>query len=106
MTTSITNETLDPDEPANPCGIIAYTVFNDTFFIPGVFIHPFGIGWPGDVFKYQITDPSKMWINTTEPRFQNWMRIAALPNFRKLWGRVEEGIAAGNYTVTITNRNF
>jgi hypothetical protein len=28
-----------------------------------------------------------------------WMRTAGLPNFRKLWGRIEGGLPAGNYIV-------
>lgn len=32
-----------------------------------------------------------------------WMRTAGLPNFRKLWGRIEETIPAGNYRLTINN---
>ena len=33
-----------------------------------------------------------------------WMRTAALPYFRKLWGRIENGLPKGDYTVEITNR--
>jgi hypothetical protein len=29
------------------------------------------------------------------------MRTAGLPNFRKLWGRIENGLAAGDYIVQI-----
>ncbi|KAI9329550.1 CDC50/LEM3 family [Obelidium mucronatum] len=38
-------------------------------------------------------------------RFQVWMRPAGLPNFRKLWGKLEKDLLAGDYTVEITN-NF
>jgi hypothetical protein len=31
------------------------------------------------------------------------MRTAGLPNFRKLWGRIEGNLLAGNYTINITN---
>ena len=31
------------------------------------------------------------------------MRIAAMPNFRKLWGRIDTDLKAGNYTLTIDN---
>lgn len=47
-----------------------------------------------------------MWYNVTDPRFINWMRIAALPTFRKLWGKIETSIQPGNYTLTITNSMF
>ena len=32
------------------------------------------------------------------------MRTSGLPNFRKLWGRIETDLYPGNYTVTIHNR--
>jgi len=32
------------------------------------------------------------------------MRTAALPYFRKLWGRIDNGLPKGDYTVEITNR--
>ncbi|KAJ3070989.1 hypothetical protein HDU98_005951 [Podochytrium sp. JEL0797] len=38
-------------------------------------------------------------------RFQVWMRPAGLPNFRKLWGRLDSDLLAGQYQIVITN-NF
>ena len=32
------------------------------------------------------------------------MRTAGLPNFRKLWGRIENGLPKGKYTVHIDNQ--
>jgi hypothetical protein len=32
------------------------------------------------------------------------MRTAGLPNFRKLWGKIEKDLAAGTYDLTITNK--
>ena len=31
------------------------------------------------------------------------MRTAGLPNFRKLWGRIDTAVNAGSYTITIVN---
>jgi hypothetical protein len=31
------------------------------------------------------------------------MRTAGLPNFRKLWGRIDETLPKGNYYLKITN---
>lgn len=31
------------------------------------------------------------------------MRTAGLPNFRKLWGKIETDMDPGTYTITITN---
>lgn len=32
------------------------------------------------------------------------MRAAGLPNFRKLWGRIDEGLDKGSYTIEIDNQ--
>ena len=32
-----------------------------------------------------------------------WMRTAGLPNFRKLYGRIDTPLAAGSYTLQIYN---
>lgn len=97
-TTAIDGTTLDPAAPANPCGMIAYTVFNDTYTIA----YPNGtnistmttneIAWPSDIHRYIMPDPSVMWLDITDPRFQNWMRIATLPTFRKLWARINHDL--------------
>ena len=40
-----------------------------------------------------------------DEHFAVWMRSAALPDFRKLWGRIDQAIPAGvPVTVTIANR--
>jgi hypothetical protein len=36
----------------------------------------------------------------------NWMRIAAMSDFRKLWGRIEQDVPPGNYSISITNSTF
>lgn len=33
----------------------------------------------------------------------NWMRISSLPNFRKLWGKINQDLPSGTYTVQIDN---
>jgi hypothetical protein len=62
---------LNLDSIANPCGLIAYTVFNDSFilatetgsFIP---ISNKGIAWPSDIAKYKVSDPNNAWIDVTD----------------------------------------
>lgn len=39
----------------------------------------------------------------TLEHFIVWMRTAGLPNFRKLWGKIESDLAPGTYTVHIKN---
>jgi hypothetical protein len=35
-----------------------------------------------------------------------WMRTAGLPNFRKLFGKIDTKLLKGNYTVTVTPNDF
>lgn len=32
-----------------------------------------------------------------------WMRTASTPNFKKLWGRIEQDLEPGTYTIKIDN---
>lgn len=38
-----------------------------------------------------------------DEHFIVWMRTSGLPNFRKLWGKIENGLDQGNYTLTINS---
>jgi hypothetical protein len=40
-----------------------------------------------------------------DEHFIVWMRTAGLPNFRKLYGRINQDLAVGKYTMEINN-NF
>jgi hypothetical protein len=40
-----------------------------------------------------------------DPDFINWMRLAALPEFRKLHRVIDTALEAGTYNLTVTN-NF
>ena len=37
-----------------------------------------------------------------------WMQMETFPNFRKLWGRINQTLDPGNYTIYINNsiRNY
>lgn len=104
---------LDPNAVASPCGSIAYTFYNDTFSLSSASgvsfaIDESSISWPNDVYgKYRRAENSSatQWIDPQNEHFVNWMRISGLPNFKKLWGKIHSPLAAGNYTMTITN-NF
>ena len=68
---SITGAILNKSEVANPCGIIAYSYFNDFYSILYdnltniSTITTEGINWASDINRLSITDASKMWLNTT-----------------------------------------
>ena len=44
------------------------------------------------------------WILTFIEHFIVWMRTAGMPNFRKTWGKISDGLSPGTYTVMINNR--
>lgn len=109
VTKALDNTTLDPNGPANPCGIIAYSIFNDSFsvFDPNgnniTSMTTNGIAWPSDMQTFKLSNVSAQWYNVTDPHFMNWMRIATLPNFRKLWARINLDLVPGTYSVQIIN---
>lgn len=98
-----------------PCGLIAWSLFNDTFTFSGngtIPVDNTGIAWKSDVdSKFGATVKplnfpnnnrtgglgligGKM-LNENLPLKQAedlivWMRTAALPNFRKLWGKIND----------------
>ena len=102
---SIGGGALDPEKVAFPCGMMARSIFNDTFTLfkldssgvkaaTPIEISDKDIAWPDDKkFKYKNLPSSEMlsrqWINVENERFIVWMRAAATPTFRKLWGVVK-----------------
>lgn len=57
------------------------------------------INWPRPAYELDTNPANNGFINED---FIVWMRTAALPNFRKLYRRVEGGLERGNYTVEIS----
>ena len=127
--------TPDGKKAYYPCGLIANSIFNDTFGVlmpeSGDNNYTFserGIAWPGEAKKYAsrpgndlselapppnwVTRFGETWTESNilnlqaDEHFQNWMRTAGLPTFTKLYGRNDgETLKAGNYTVVV-NMNF
>ncbi|OBR07470.1 LOW QUALITY PROTEIN: LEM3 family/CDC50 family protein [Colletotrichum higginsianum IMI 349063] len=125
----------EAQKPYYPCGLIANSMFNDTFTSPrwlqGDSIYPMSteenIAWASDSDLYGKTQynpedivPPPNWRvrypNYTAdhlppdiskwPAFQVWMRTAGLPTFSKLYQRNDdESMVTGNYEVNITD-NF
>lgn len=128
--------TSENGKPYYPCGLIANSVFNDTF--PSVvLLNPSngaqnqtynftesGIAWHGIAKNYVNTPGYSSYSDVLPPpnwalkypngyteetgwpqlrddeHFQNWMQIAALPTFRKLWARNDnEVMTTGTYRV-------
>jgi len=78
-----------------PCGLIAWSQFTDTFELfdnesKPIKMRKEGIAWRSDVEMYNH-DPGdnvtgiRVVENITDEDFLVWMRVAAFPNFRKLY---------------------
>jgi len=104
---------LDPDAPAYPCGLVAKSLFNDTFEIydmagTNLTIDNKDIAWQSDVDnKFKNLDQPDwdkiQWTNVENEGFIVWMRTAGLPNFRKLYGKLNNDLSEGTYTLKIFN---
>lgn len=92
---SINGEEFNMDDVAIPCGLMAKTYFNDNFinwtinnesFIP----NEKDIAWPKDKELYKNSNKSRQWVDIEDEHFIVWMRPSGLPNFTKLWGRIDD----------------
>nr|GMD87939.1 putative ALA-interacting subunit 2 isoform X1 [Ipomoea batatas] len=101
--------------PIVPCGLIAWSLFNDTYdFSRGVDelkVNRKNIAWRSDrdhkfgkhVYPFNFQNGSLIGGAKLDPSIPLsdqedlivWMRTAALPTFRKLYGRIEEDLDAG-----------
>jgi len=116
-----------------PCGLIANSIFNDTFSNltssdGGFSFSEKGIAWPSDKEKFKNSNyqpgptgnftvvPPPYWTKYNgyytvdnlpkieeDEHFQVWMRTAGLPNFRKLYGRSDDTLKAGTYQITVNS---
>ena len=100
---------LNDDDLAIPCGLIAKSFFRDKFSLYDsnnnqIEINENDIAWKADrELKYKNFDLDKQWIDMTDEHFIVWMRPSGLPNFRKLWGRIEQDLEPGDYRIEIEN---
>ena len=100
---------LVPTEPANPCGLIAKSFFNDSFKLyknnKEITIESKGIAWKNDIKRFKRAEEYEkiQWIDVEDERFIVWMRPAGLPTFRKLWGKIKMTLEKGEYDLVIEN---
>ena len=112
-TKNIYNEDLEPNEIAVPCGLIAKSYFNDTFSLSYsndtiIEINQDNIAYKADKEKHfkNSQDPRKQWVDMTDEHFIVWMRPAAFPNFRKLWGRIYQDLKEGEELILNITNNY
>ncbi|KAF8390855.1 hypothetical protein HHK36_023154 [Tetracentron sinense] len=119
----------DPEDDSNglpvvPCGLIAWSLFNDTYSFSrnnqNLTVNKKGISWKSDrehkfgndVYPKNFQNGTLRGgalLNTTQPLSEQedlivWMRTAALPTFRKLYGKIEVDLEA-NETIQVTLQN-
>lgn len=110
-----------------PCGLIAWSLFNDTYMLSkndgagaAIQINKKDIAWRSDrshkfgkdVYPKNFQNGSMIGggkLDESIPLSQQedlmvWMRTAALPTFRKLYGRIESDLEA-NEKITVTIQN-
>lgn len=95
-----------------PCGLIAWSVFNDTFALKSngtlVPLRKDGIAWASDKAAKFNNPPADAPGIRIIPDFEDedfivWMRTAGLPNFKKLYRIIDQDIEPGTYTIEINN---
>lgn len=111
----------DQNKVLYPCGLIAQSVFNDTFRpynLDGSQIawSEDGIAWPSDKndkFNARAPKPSEetigpsgQVINVKDEHFIVWMRTAALPTFKKLYGKIGQKLTEGQKIRFVVNDSF
>ena len=104
---------LIDNEIAIPCGLMAKSYFNDRFkfykdkdkaiVLP---VNEENIARKSDKDKFKNVDKSKQWTDIENEHFIVWMRPSPLPNFRKLWGRIEEQLDAGSSIIVEFENNY
>jgi hypothetical protein len=111
--------------PVLPCGLAAWTYFNDTFVLTraasglSLDVATDGIAFKADLNKRFATkatpsnfndipalrgggalDPAAT-VLADDERFIAWMRTPALSDFRKLWGRIDDVTVEAGETIQI-----
>lgn len=93
---------LDPDDVAKPCGMIARSMFNDTYNFEGYEINDDDIVFSSDKDIFKNGDLSEQWMKM-DNHFRVWMKISPFSTFRKLWGVIEKDVKKGKLEVTVQN---
>lgn len=106
------NEVMDPNSLMNPCGLIADSMFNDSFTLYDsnnhiINIDPSNITYEMDRnknFKNDKNYKNTQWHNKEDEHFIVWMNMELFPNFIKKWGNINQDLPKGEYKMTIDNK--
>ena len=110
-TKSISGENLDMKENAIPCGLIAKSLFNDTYNFSinneEIIVDETDISYAKDRDLYKENKyPDKQWHDITDEHFLVWMRISGLPDPRKIWGKIDRDLKEGEILNVTINNNY
>jgi hypothetical protein len=115
VTKALDGTPLDPQAQAFPCGLVARSLFNDTFTLnyteggasTNFVLQENGIAWPDDInYRYKNSNGSYrsfQWADVESQRFMTWMKMAPFMDFRKTWGVIQQDMPAGNYTMFVNS---
>ncbi|KAL5574321.1 hypothetical protein UlMin_023918 [Ulmus minor] len=120
-----------PEDSANgspivPCGLIAWSLFNDTYWFSvknsKLNVSKKDIAWKSDqgnkfgtnVYPKNFQSGGLIGgakLNSSIPLSEQedlivWMRTAALPTFRKLYGKIEEDLEANDVVTVVIQNNY
>lgn len=125
-TSSCKPEEYNNGLPIVPCGLIAWSLFNDTYTFSGertkLKVNRKNIAWKSDrehkfgkdVYPFNFQNGTLIGgaeLDPTVPLSDQedlivWMRTSALPSFRKLYGRIEEDLEADDLIVVNLVNNY
>ncbi|KAF7842885.1 putative ALA-interacting subunit 2 [Senna tora] len=114
------------DQPIVPCGLIAWSLFNDSYsFSRGpskLKVNRKNIAWKSDrdhkfgkhVYPFNFQNGTLIGGGKLDPHIPLsdqedlivWMRTAALPSFRKLYGKIDEDLDADDVIVVRLMNNY
>ena len=102
---------MEPNGILDPCGLIARSMFNDTFKLfdfKGYEVKIDESLIASDIdrkinFKNSKNSEDVQWTDKEKEHFMIWMNMELFPNFLKKWGRIEKNIPAGEYLVNVTS---
>lgn len=117
-------DTTSDNSPIVPCGLIAWSLFNDTYSFTrsnqALTVNKTEISWKSDrerkfgdkVFPKNFQNGTLIGggkLNPSKPLSEQedlivWMRTAALPTFRKMYGKIEVDLQA-NEVITVVLQN-
>jgi len=99
---------LGQHDIANPCGLIAKTLFNDTFELLDPQGQSLELSFDDLIIdavkdRYERTDDwkDKQWTDVEDEHYIVWMETSGMPSSKKLWARIDSDLPEGKYTLRV-----